>query len=113
MTRQAINKTKRKMHIRKTVSGTDQRPRLTVYRSSKHIYAQLVDDVAGKTLVAASDLKATKVKPVDSATKVGAEIAAQAQKSGIKKVVFDRNGYKFHGRIKALAEGARSAGLEF
>lgn len=101
------------MHIRKRVSGTADRPRLTVYRSSRHIYAQLIDDVAGKTLVSASDAKGDKSRPVESAAKVGAEIANAATKAGVTKVVFDRNGYKFHGRIKALAEGARSAGLEF
>jgi large subunit ribosomal protein L18 len=110
---------RRKLRIRKKISGTPERPRLSVFRSLKHIYAQVVDDVAGKTLAHASTL-AKDVKPQaddanksDAAKLVGKTIAAQLKAKGITKVVFDRNGYLYHGRIKALAEGAREAGLEF
>ena len=110
---------RRKLRIRKKVAGTTERPRLSVFRSSKHIYAQVIDDVAGKTLAHCSTL-AKDVKPQadeanksDAATLVGETIAAQLKAKGITKIVFDRNGYLFHGRIKALAEGARKGGLEF
>jgi large subunit ribosomal protein L18 len=110
---------RRKLRIRNKISGTQERPRLSVFRSLKHIYAQVVDDVAGTTLAHASTL-AKDVKPqADDSTKsdaaklVGKTIAAQLKAKGITKVVFDRNGYLYHGRIKALAEGAREAGLEF
>lgn len=113
---------RRKLRIRNKIEGTPERPRLSVFRSLKHTYAQVVDDVAGKTLAHAStlakDVKA-HVTGADDATKsdaaklVGKTIAAQLKGKGITKVVFDRNGYLYHGRIKALAEGAREAGLEF
>jgi len=99
------------------VRGTPERPRLAVFRSLKHIYAQVIDDVAGKTLVAASS--AEKNSPVagggnlEGARQVGQMIAARAKENGIVKVVFDRGGYLYHGRVKALAEAARKAGLEF
>ncbi len=105
--------------IRRKLSGTPERPRLAVFRSSNHIYAQVIDDVAGKTLAAAStrgkDLKGSLagLKPVEAASKVGTRIAEVAKANGIAKVVFDRGGLPFKGRIKALAEAARSAGLEF
>jgi len=108
---------RRKARVRKRVKGTADRPRLNVYRSNKHIYAQLVDDMASVTLAAAStkskNLAGAKAKKLDSAKKVGELIAKIAQGKGITKVVFDRNGYLYHGRIKALAEGARAAGLNF
>ncbi len=109
---------RRKLSIRKRLSGTAERPRLSVFRSSKHIYAQVVDDVAKKTLVTASTLdealqSAEKMKKSERAKKVGAAIAAKCQKQGIDKVVFDRNGFIYHGRVMALAEGAREAGLKF
>lgn len=90
------------------------RPRLTVYRSLNHIYAQIIDDEAGKTLVASSTL-ALKIKgnKTEAAKQVGADIAKKAVEKGIKQVVFDRGAYKYHGRVKALAEAAREAGLEF
>lgn len=110
---------RRKLRIRNKISGTTQRPRLTVFRSAKHIYAQVVDDGSGKTLAAAStlspDLKGTleESDKTASAKKVGALIAQICQKNSIDRVVFDRNGYLYHGRVKALAEAAREAGLNF
>lgn len=110
---------KRKMRIRKKVHGTPERPRLTVFRSDKHIYAQVVDDTRGVTLAAASTLSPDfkeQEKPkgkVESAKLVGQLIARKAQANGVAKVVFDRNGYMYHGRIKALADSAREAGLDF
>lgn len=103
----------RKQRVRSRVSGTEARPRLTVYKSNTHIYGQIIDDINQKTVVSAHDLKAKKSKKVDSAGLVGEEIAKLAVAKKIKKVVFDRNGYKFHGRVKALAEGARKGGLDF
>jgi len=110
---------RRKLRTRRKISGTPERPRMTVFRSLKHIYAQVVDDVAGTTLAHASTL-AKDVKPQaddasksDAAKMVGKAIAAQLKAKGVKAVVFDRNGYMYHGRIKALAEAAREAGLEF
>jgi len=103
-----------KAHIRHKVSGTAQKPRLTVFRSNTQIYAQLIDDVTGVTLAAASSLglkeKATKK---EQAAKVGALVAKVAQEAGISEVVFDRNGYLYHGRVKQLADAAREAGLKF
>lgn len=105
----------RKPRIRKKISGTEARPRLVVFRSNQHLYAQLVDDVNGVTLAASSTqvlgegLKSNK----DSATKVGQDIAAKAKEKQIESVVFDRNGYIYHGKIKALADGAREGGLKF
>ncbi len=110
---------KRKLRIRKKISGTAERPRLCVYRSLNHIYAQLIDDENGKTLCSASTvekslkegLKSTKSK--EAAELIGKTIAERAIKNGIDKVVFDRNGYLYHGRIKVLADAARAAGLKF
>ncbi len=110
---------KRKARIRRKVTGTAARPRLTVYKSLKHIYAQIVDDVAGKTLVAAgSTSKALRegVKEdakTDAAKKIGEAVAKAALEKGITQVVFDRNGFDYHGRIAAVAQGARDAGLQF
>ena len=105
---------KKKMRIRKRVKGTGERPRLCVFRSAKHIYAQLIDDVTGVTLVSAStlDLEAKNANK-DTARSIGQEVAKRALGKEIKAVVFDRNGYLYHGRVKALAEGAREAGLNF
>ena len=108
----------RKIRIRKKVNGTKEKPRLVVFRSNMHIYAQLVDDLEGKTLFSASTLGMKKSEPglhcnKDGAQKVGQEIARLARENNISKVVFDRNGYIYHGRVKALAEGAREGGLEF
>ncbi len=109
---------RRKVRIRKKLSGVAERPRLVVYRSNRHIYAQLVDDVAGQTLASASTLALSKDGEAlkldkESAARVGREVAHRAKERGIEAVVFDRNGYLYHGRIKALADGAREAGLKF
>ena len=109
----------RQRRVRRKVKGIAQRPRLCVFRSTKHIYVQVIDDAAGKTLAAASTmsaelkgkLKSTKDK--DAAKQVGKLVAEKAQAAGIKQVVFDRNGFLYHGRIKLLADAAREAGLEF
>lgn len=103
-----------KMSIRQRISGTPERPRLTVFRSNKQIYAQIVDDTVGKTLAAASSLKLDMKAPKkEIAAKVGEMIAKNAQEAGIQTVVFDRNGYLYHGRVKELAEAARNGGLKF
>jgi large subunit ribosomal protein L18 len=105
-----------KKGIRKRLSGSTERPRLSVYRSNKGIYAQIIDDVTGKTLVSASslakDFAATGTK-IDQSVAVGKTVAEKAIAAGIKEVVFDRNGYLYHGRVKSLAEGAREGGLIF
>ena len=109
----------RHARVRKKVSGTAQRPRLCVYRSTNHIYAQVIDDVKGNTLCAASDLEkaiaaqTAELSKSDVAKVVGKAIAEKAQAIGIKEVVFDRGGYLYPGRVQALADGAREAGLEF
>lgn len=108
---------RRHLRVRQKISGTAERPRLVVFRSLKHVYAQLVDDVQGATLAAVSD-QSKDFKP-DGAGKVGAArgvgklIGARAKALGITRVVFDRGGYPYHGRVRAVAEGARTAGLEF
>ena len=110
---------RRKHSIRKKVNGTTERPRLSVFRSSKHIYAQVVDDTTKKTLVTASTLDETikgqlaGLKKSERAKKVGTSIAEKCKAKGIAKVVFDRNGYIYHGRVLALADAAREAGLQF
>ena len=107
-------RTKIKARIRGKISGTAQRPRMTVFRSNKQIYVQLIDDLEGKTLAAASSkgLEANGTK-CEIAAQVGKAIAEKAQAAGISEVVFDRNGYLYHGRVKALADAAREAGLKF
>ncbi|HWO72432.1 MAG TPA: 50S ribosomal protein L18 [Dehalococcoidia bacterium] len=110
---------RRHQRVRKRLFGTSERPRLSVYRSLSHIYAQVIDDVSRRTLVAASDIEAglrdqtAGVKKAEVATMVGKLVAQRAKEKGISRVVFDRGGYPFHGRVKALAEAARAAGLEF
>jgi len=110
---------KRKKRIRKKIYGTTERPRLSVFRSSRHIYAQIIDDTAGRTLVAASTVdQQTKEAPkfknkVAAANFVGKIVGERALNQGIKKVVFDRNGFLYHGRVKSLSEGARKTGLVF
>lgn len=110
---------KRHLRVRKKINGTAARPRLSVFRSSKHMYAQLIDDVAGVTIASASTLDKELAEAignggnVDAATKVGQLIAQRAQAKGVTEVVFDRGGYLYHGRISALAAAAREAGLEF
>lgn len=104
-----------KNRIRKIISGTSEKPRLSVYRSNKEIYAQIVDDVAGTTLVSVSsrdkDIKVASKS--EAAVAVGKSIAEKATKAGVETVAFDRNGYLYHGRVKVLAEAAREAGLKF
>lgn len=102
-----------KTRIRGRISGTAERPRMTVFRSNKQIYVQLVDDLAGKTLCAASSRGIAEGDKNAIAAKVGEEIARKAQEAGITTVVFDRNGYLFHGRVKSLADAARKGGLKF
>ncbi|MBP3263128.1 large subunit ribosomal protein L18 [Butyrivibrio sp. Su6] len=110
---------KKHMRIRNRFSGTAERPRLAVFRSNNHVYAQVIDDVAGKTIVSAStlekDIKAElkNTDDIDAASKVGSVVAQRAMEKGIKAVVFDRGGYIYHGKVKALADAAREAGLEF
>ncbi len=104
---------KRKVHIRKKIFGTSERPRLTVYRSNRYLYAQLIDDENQKTLAHASNLKDGKGSNIAAAAKVGQMIADRALQSKIQIVTFDRNGYKYHGVIKEIAESARKAGLQF
>jgi large subunit ribosomal protein L18 len=113
----SIRRTRRKRSIRRRVFGVPARPRLTVFRSARHIYAQLIDDLSGRTLAAASTVekgrKLDKGGNRDAAAEVGKLLADRAKEAGITSAVFDRNGYRFHGRIKALAEAARKEGLKF
>jgi len=115
-----IRRRRRKLRVRKKIFGTSQRPRLTVYRSLKHIYCQIINDEIGHTLVACSTLdKEVRsllkegMKKTEQAKIVGMVLAEKALKLGIEKVAFDRNGYLYHGRVKALADGAREKGLKF
>jgi large subunit ribosomal protein L18 len=105
-------RTRRHFRVRKKVNGTGERPRLVIYRSLKHIYAQLVDDVAQRTLMTVTD-SGLEGKKVEKSAEVGKRIAQKAKEAGVTKVVFDRGGYKYHGRVKAVADGAREGGLEF
>ena len=109
-----VSRLRRKKHIRKIVHGTPERPRLTIFRSAKHIYAQVIDDESGRTIAAASSLKTDGYGGNKEAAKaVGAEVAKKVLDAKIDTVVFDRNGYLYHGRVAALADGAREAGLKF
>lgn len=102
-----------KRGIRRKISGTAERPRLSVFRSNRHMYAQLIDDIEGRTLASASTFAGVKAdSPVAAAEQVGALLAEKAKAAGVTTAVFDRNGYRYHGRVKALAEGARKGGLE-
>ena len=114
----AVRHKRRRIGIRKRVSGTPECPRLAVYRSLNHIYAQVIDDLAGKTLASASTRdKGIKVESstgnTQAAKAVGMELAKRAKQAGVEQVVFDRGGFRFHGRVKALADGAREEGLKF
>ena len=109
----AAGRIRRKKHIRKIVRGTTERPRLSVFRSAKHIYAQLIDDTTGRTIASASSLKLDGGGNRDAATAVGKLIAERAIAADVKTVVFDRNGYLYHGRVAALADAAREGGLQF
>jgi len=117
-TRNELRK-RRQRRVRRKMKGTLERPRLSVFRSSNHIYAQVIDDVAGHTLASASTLdpevqtRINDMRPVDEAKVVGEVAARRAMEKGITQVVFDRAGYKYHGRVKAVADGAREAGLNF
>jgi large subunit ribosomal protein L18 len=119
MAMQIVGRERRKLRIRRKISGTAEKPRLTVFRSSKHIYAQVVDDVTGTTVAHASTLTKEVRTAIDDATKsdaakkVGAAIAKLLLAKGISSIVFDRNGYLYHGRVRALADAAREAGLKF
>ena len=118
MSNKQDNRLRRKKRIRKKVSGTTERPRLSIFRTAKHIYAQVIDDSAGATLAAASTLSKDVRDDIggnktEAAKAVGAAIAKACSDRGIAKVVFDRNGFIYHGRIKALADAAREAGLNF
>jgi large subunit ribosomal protein L18 len=116
-----MDRIKKKLHrrnkirkgLRNRIRGTEERPRLTVYRSNAEIYAQIIDDTTGFTLAAASSININEGTPVEKAKFVGKEIAGKAKSANIENVVFDRNGYLYHGRIKSLAEGAREEGLNF
>ncbi len=118
-TKERVARERRHRRVRVRVTGTSERPRLNVYRSLEHIYAQVIDDVAGRTIVSASTLDAEVKKSADGKRKtdaakiVGQVVAARAKNAGITRVVFDRGGNRYHGRVKALADGAREAGLEF
>jgi large subunit ribosomal protein L18 len=119
MAMQIVGRERRKLRIRRKISGTAERPRLSVFRSAKHIYAQVVDDANGKTVAHASTLSRDVRTGLDDGTKVdaaksvGQAIAKVLLEKGIQSIVFDRNGYLYHGRVRALAEAARAAGLKF
>ena len=108
---------RRRVGIRKRIEGTPERPRLRIYRSLNHMYAQVIDDLAGRTLAAAStrdkDMSLEKTGNASAAEAVGAKVAEKAKAAGVTQVVFDRGGFKYHGRVKALADAARKGGLEF
>ncbi len=109
----AEKRVRRHLRVRKTVTGTAERPRLVVFRSLKHIYAQLVDDASNRTLVTVTSQAVSEGKKSERSAAVGKTIAEKAKAAGITRVVFDRAGYKYHGRVKAVADGAREGGLEF
>ncbi|MBI3732565.1 MAG: 50S ribosomal protein L18 [Chloroflexi bacterium] len=110
---------RRRKHVRKVIQGEADRPRLNIFRSQKHIYAQIIDDRKGQTIASASSLdpslkeQAASLKPLEQAKLIGETVAKRALGKGVKQVVFDRAGYKYHGRVKSLADGARAGGLEF
>ena len=112
-TKKEQRRLKIKFRIRKNVNGTAERPRLSVFRSNKQIYAQVINDLTGKTLASASSLGLEKLPKIEQAKKVGALVAEKAKAAGVEKVVFDRSGYLYHGRVQALADAAREGGLNF
>ena len=112
-TKKEERRIKIKYRIRKSVFGTAERPRMSVFRSNKQIYVQVINDTEGKTLAAASSMGLETMPKIQQAEKVGEMIAKKAQEAGIKSVVFDRNGYLYHGRVKSLADAARKGGLNF
>ncbi len=113
--KKAISRDRIKRRIRKKISGTAERPRLSVFRSEKHIYAQLIDDLTGHTLASASSLEDSSLKGsgTEKSTVVGKKLAERAKEAGVEEAVFDRNGFRYHGRVKALADGAREGGIRF
>ena len=115
--KRSVSRSRRHSRVRKKVTGTTARPRLVVFRSTRHVEAQIIDDTAGKTLAAAStmeaDLRAASGDKTAKATEVGKLLGDRAKAAGVTSVVFDRGGYRYHGRVAALADGAREAGLEF
>ncbi|ABG05083.1 LSU ribosomal protein L18P [Rubrobacter xylanophilus DSM 9941] len=114
VTRKRAQRERRHRRVRRKIFGTPERPRLSVYRSNVHTYAQLIDDIAGHTLAAADSREVGEAESrVEAARKVGELIASRAREAGIERAVFDRGGYKYHGRVAALAEGARAGGLKF
>ena len=119
MAMRIVGRERRKLRIRQKINGTSEKPRLSVFRSAKHIYAQVVDDVAGTTVAHSSTLSrdvrgdVTEASKLDAAKRVGQAIAKALLAKGIDRVVFDRNGYLYHGRVRALADAAREAGLKF
>lgn len=112
-TKKEQRRLKIKFRIRKSVNGTAERPRLSVFRSNKQIYAQVINDLTGTTLTSASSVGLEKMTKIDQAKKVGALVAEKATAAGVEQVVFDRNGYLYHGRVQALADAARDGGLKF
>ena len=112
-TKKVERRIKIKFRIRKNVNGTAERPRLSVFRSNKQIYAQVINDLTGNTLASASSLGMEKMPKQEQAQKVGELVAEKAKAAGVESVVFDRNGYLYHGRVKELADGARKGGLKF
>ena len=112
-TKKVERRIKIKYRIRKSVNGTAERPRLSVFRSNKQIYAQVINDLTGMTLASASSLGLEKMPKKEQAAKVGELVAEKARAAGVTTVVFDRNGYLYHGRVKELADGARKGGLKF
>ena len=112
-TKKEQRRLKIKFRIRKSVNVTAERPRLSVFRSNKQIYAQVINDITGSTIVSASSANIEKMPKIEQAKKVGSMLAEKATSAGIQQVVFDRNGYLYHGRIKALADAAREGGLKF
>ena len=112
-TKKVERRIKIKFRIRKIVKGTAERPRLTVFRSNKQIYAQVINDIEGKTVASASSLGLEKLPIIHQAEKVGEALAEKAKAAGVEAVVFDRNGYLYHGRVQALADAARKGGLNF
>lgn len=112
-TKKEQRRLKIKFRIRKSVNGTAERPRLSVFRSNKQIYAQVINDLTGTTLTSASSVGLEKMTKIDQAKKVGALVAEKATAAGVEQVIFDRNGYLYHGRVQALADAAREGGLKF
>lgn len=113
MTTKVERRIKIKYRVRNKVSGTTERPRMSVFRSNKQIYVQIIDDLKGETIISASSLGMEAMPKIQQASKVGELIAKKAQEAGVTTVVFDRNGYLYHGRIKAVADAARNGGLKF